>query len=152
MVDFPAPEGAEMTKRIPRRFMLSLGILHLLADTLQFRFGGDDLAGDLRGIGLRADGVALAEHLLGEEVESPALGFLGRQVLAELGEVALQPAQLLGDVRAVGIQSQLPGETLIVGGENRIDCSQPCLEGCSVFGGDLRGQLADGGDVRRENR
>ena len=69
-----------------------LHILHLLADALQFRFGGNDVASHLGGVGLGPDGVAFAEHLLGEKVESAAVGLFGFQSGAELGDVAFQTA------------------------------------------------------------
>ena len=38
----PAPEGAEMTKRIPWRLNCLLKVLNLLADFLEFGFACDD--------------------------------------------------------------------------------------------------------------
>ena len=41
-VVLPAPDGAETTKRIPRRLNFLLKILGLLANLLQFRLASDD--------------------------------------------------------------------------------------------------------------
>ena len=43
-VVFPAPDGAETTKRIPCRLNRLLKILDLLADLFQFGLAGDDVA------------------------------------------------------------------------------------------------------------
>ena len=67
-VVLPAPDGAERTRSSPGPAR-SLDILHLLAHALDLGLEGDDHAGDLGALRLRAGRVHLAVHLLDEEVE-----------------------------------------------------------------------------------
>ena len=92
-------------------------ILHLLAEALQFCFGVDHPAGHFGGVCFRPDGVAFAEHFLGEEVQGAAVGFFGPEAGGELLEVAVEAAELLGDIGAVGEECEFAGQTLVVGGE-----------------------------------
>ena len=92
-------------------------ILHLLAEALQFRFGVDHPAGHFGGVCFRPDGVAFAEHFLGEEVEGAAVGLFCPEAGGELFEVAFEAAEFFGDIGTVGEERQLAGQTFVVGGE-----------------------------------
>ena len=70
-------------------------------------FDLDHLSRDLHVAGLRSDGVGLAVHLLGEEVELPPGTLRRSHDRLELLEVTPQPHGLLGDVAAVGKQAYL---------------------------------------------
>ena len=64
-VVLPAPDGAEMTKRIPVRVMESLfNVGKLFADPVQFCLCVDDESSDARVGGLGSDGVEFASELL----------------------------------------------------------------------------------------
>src|SRR6188474_3039797 len=67
-VVFPVPEAADTMNSRPRRGAAwpaaSLDILHLLAHLLELRLGRDDQFGDIHAVGLRADRIDLAVHLL----------------------------------------------------------------------------------------
>ncbi len=125
-------------------------ILHLLAEALQFRFGVDNMAGHFGVISLGADGVAFAEHLLGEEIEGASVGLPGGQAGAELDEVALEAAEFLGDVGAVGEKGEFAGETFIICGKGGVEGGESGAHGFAVFGGDGGGEFADGGDFLAE--
>ena len=125
-------------------------ILHLLAEALWFCFGGDDAAGDVGGVGFGADGVALAEHLLGEEVEGASVGLPGGEAGAELGDVALEAAEFLGDVGAVGEEGEFAGEAFVVVGVGGVERREAGAHGLPVAGGDGGGEFADGGDFFAE--
>src|SRR5205814_3713736 len=92
-VVLPVPEGAETMKSRPRPRAESRGlpraesrglfnVLHLLAHLLELRLRVDDQFRDAETVGLRADRVHLAVHLLQEEIELPAarLGPLGQRI------------------------------------------------------------------------
>ena len=69
---FPAPEGPERITTLPEdAFAISFHVLDHLADALDRRFDFNHLASDLDVVGLRADRVRLARHLLGKEIELP---------------------------------------------------------------------------------
>src|SRR3972149_11089013 len=91
-----------------------LDVLDLLTETFQFTLDSNHRAGDLQGVGLGADGVGLAPHLLEEEFELPSDRAFPRHRLPELAEVAAQPCQFLGDVAALGEQRQLGREAGLV--------------------------------------
>ena len=64
-VVLPAPDGAEMTKRIPVRVMARLfNVGKLFADPVQLGLRVDDESGDARVGGLGSDGVEFASELL----------------------------------------------------------------------------------------
>src|SRR5262245_60467945 len=79
-----------------------LDIVHLLANALERALGGDDEAAALVARDLASDGRDLAEELLRHELQRLALPRRGGALhrLAELGEVARDAGQLLGDVAA----------------------------------------------------
>src|SRR5262245_17225020 len=70
-VDFPVPDGAESTNRIPREASpnASLQVLDLLADLLGLRLQGQRAPGDLELPRLAVDRVRLAVDLLQQEVQ-----------------------------------------------------------------------------------
>src|SRR5436190_10051007 len=98
IVDFPTPEGPEITSRVPL-----FNVLHLLFDLLQLGFHVDGRCGDLAVVGFRRDRVRLAAHLLGQKVETPSELALLRDDLAEFPDVGPQPLDLLARVAAVGV-------------------------------------------------
>src|SRR5258708_4818064 len=127
-VDFPTPEGPEMTSRVPL-----LNVLHLLFDLLQLGFHVDGRRGDLAVVGLRRDRVRLAAHLLGQEVETPPeLPFLGDD-LAELADMRPQALDLFARVATVGMDRHFPDDVQLRGfqpalGEQLLDpVVQPLL-------------------------
>src|SRR5262245_42100452 len=79
----------------------SLHVLGLFAELFQFGLERDDFARYQAVIGLGTDRIDLAVHFLGQEIERAPDGIVGFQAVVELREMALQPGQLLGDVRAV---------------------------------------------------
>lgn len=91
----------------------SLDVLDLLADLLESGLGADDRGPDLGGGRLGADRVELAADLLDQEVEPPADRAIAVDQRARLVEVAGEPDQLLGDVRAIGEQRDLLGDPRI---------------------------------------
>src|SRR4051812_20960414 len=91
-VDFPAPEGPETTIRFGSR---SLNVLHLLADPLDLFLERHHLVHDRGAHRLAADGVDLARHLLGQEVETLAAGGVAGNGRAGLRDVAAQALHLL---------------------------------------------------------
>src|SRR5688572_19617784 len=97
-VDFPAPDGPETTIRFGSR---SLNVLHLLADALDLLLERDHLVHHLRRRRLAADGVDLAGHLLGQEVEPLAARRVPRDRRPRLRHVAAEPLHLLRDVVAL---------------------------------------------------
>src|SRR5258707_10763339 len=74
-VVFPAPDGPETMNKVPSGWKL-LDILYLLADALHLGFQVHHQHSNVRGARLRAHGVDLPEHLLGEEVQLLAGGLL----------------------------------------------------------------------------
>src|SRR6266849_11205610 len=67
-VVLPAPDGPETMNSVPSGWKL-LDILYLLADALDLGFQFNHQHSNVRGTRLRAHGVDLTEHLLGEEVQ-----------------------------------------------------------------------------------
>src|SRR5262245_10012374 len=110
-VDFPVPDGAEMTNRVPRRGRLigSLEVLDLLADLLGLRLEVEGPAADLEILALARDRVRLPVDLLEEEVHTLAdrLAVASRQERAGLLEVTGEPDDLLGDVGPLGQERRL---------------------------------------------
>src|SRR4051812_24957771 len=71
----------------------SLDILNLLADSFELDLDGDDMVADFGILGLRTQGIRLAQHLLQEKVE-PAADRLGRrEPQIELIQVTFQPRE-----------------------------------------------------------
>src|SRR5688572_3683071 len=110
-VVFPVPDGAETMNNWPRREAATgplpaapsawpglFDILDLLAHLLEFGLGVDDQLRDAETVGLRADGVDLAVHLLQQEIElAPArLRALGeRHPVRQMGA---EPRDLFRDI------------------------------------------------------
>src|SRR5688572_3060038 len=105
-VDFPAPDGPDTTRRLGSR---SLNVLHLLAHALDLLLERDHRVHHLRRRGLAADGVDLAPHLLGQEVEALAARLRAVHGRPGLGHVAAEALHLLRDVVALG----RPGRLLV---------------------------------------
>ena len=97
-VVLPAPEGAEMTKRMPLRWMSRLlNVGKLFADAVKFGLRLDDEAGDDGGRRFRADGIELSAEFLREEFQRAADGTLGIKLVAELSDVAGSAFEFLSD-------------------------------------------------------
>src|SRR5512139_3134607 len=99
-VVLPAPEGAETTNSCPRLALFD--ILHLLPHLLELRLDADDRLGDAEAVGLGADRVDLAVHLLEEEVQFPAARLGSVRKRRPLLHVSAEPDDLFADVRARG--------------------------------------------------
>ena len=110
----PQPDGAETSRIKPRLvawvtcLFLRLGLLLLfdildqLAHLLQHRLGLYHEVRDQWVLGLGSSGIELPQQLLLEELKLPSQGFPSHfQQIPQLGEVAAQPVQLLGDVGAI---------------------------------------------------
>ena len=107
---FPAPEGAERTKRTPVRRKVLFNVRELLAQLVQFGFCFYDEAGDIRIVRLGTGCVPLAAHFLGQKLQRAPDGGVALEILAQLDEVAVQPGQFLGDVAAFREDGNLRGE------------------------------------------
>ena len=81
---------------------LSFHILRLFAEFFQFRLQRHHLARNQRVIRLRPDGVDFAVHFLREKIQRAAHRLLRFAAILKLLEMALQPRQLLRNVRTVG--------------------------------------------------
>src|SRR5205814_2475682 len=97
----------------------SLDVLHLFAKLFQLRLQGDDLARDQTVVGLRADRVHLAVHLLRQEIESAPDRFLGLHTVVELLEMAFHPGQLLRNIRAIGEINDLLEQPFVIDARHR---------------------------------
>jgi hypothetical protein len=96
-----------------------LNILNLLFESVDRAFYFYYELGDLGVGGFAGDGVGLAEHFLGDEIEFSAglVGFVA--ALPELLQVRIEAGDFLGDVAAVGVYSELAGQHL---GVQRYGC------------------------------
>jgi len=74
----------------------------LLAKLFQLRLSVTTSRGDQAVVSLRADGVHFTVHSCARKSSVRPIGFLGLHAVIKLLEVALQPGQFLGNVRAVG--------------------------------------------------
>src|SRR5262249_38304805 len=88
----------------------SFHVLHLLAQALDLVLHHHHRVGDLDVVGLGADGVGLAVHLLEQEVELAPRQLGAVHQGPELVEVSREPDTLLGAVEAVGHERQLLGD------------------------------------------
>src|SRR5262245_2158093 len=95
-VVLPVPDGAETMKSRPRRL---LDILDLFPHLLEFSLRRDDQLGDSKTIGLRANRVHFAIHLLQEEVELASTGFGTERQRVPVGQMRAKARDLLADVR-----------------------------------------------------
>src|SRR5205814_1424805 len=102
------------TGRRARRPAVSLQVVELLPKLLELAFHGDDGLRYPRVVGLRPDGVHLAQQLLREEPELLPHRSVGDQRLATRREVGPQPHELLGDVHTVGHQGDFDGKPLLI--------------------------------------
>src|SRR5258708_2155474 len=112
-VVFPAPDGPETMNNVPSGWKL-LDILYLLADALYLGFQFDHKHSNVRGARLRAHGVDLTEHLLGEEVQLLAGRLLPCDGLLGLFDVMCQPCQFLGDVSLLDHDRHFLGDPILV--------------------------------------
>ena len=78
-------------------------VLNLFFDTVDGTLDIDDPPDDF-GVGaFAADGIGLAEHFLGDKVQSSSDRFAAGAAFAELVNVAVEAADFFGDVAAVGV-------------------------------------------------
>src|SRR5215213_1327759 len=143
-VVLPAPEGAERMKSSPRCIHAPGGtreiravdgstkkllhVLHLFPDLLTQHLGIEHGAGHFGIAALGAEGVELAEDLLGQEVEALAgrAGLAGHG--AEVFEVRAQAVDLFADVAAVDEERRLLGHAALVDGLPAKELSQAAAE------------------------
>src|SRR4051794_9593561 len=122
----PLPEGPETTTRRPGRLVQcergpiatprglagSLNVLDQFPDLLQLPLDLDDAPADLDVVGLRADGIGLAAHLLDDELQLAAGAVGAADHLGVLLEVGAEAGDLLGDVGALGEDGDLADDVL----------------------------------------
>src|SRR5260221_1284226 len=159
-VVFPAADGPETINNVPSGWKL-LDILYLLADALDLGLQFDHQHSNVRGTRLRAHGVDLAEHLLGEEVELLAGRLLPGDGLLGLFDVMGQPSQFLGDVSLLDHDRHFLGDPILVdvGPGLRGNLLNPLtIRGQELaadrlaMGGQLIAEMADRGQTRRDVR
>src|SRR5262245_9598524 len=97
-VVFPVPEGADTINNSPRLPTGLFDILHLLAHALELRLGIDDELRDAHTVGLGADGVDLAVHLLQQEIQLATTGLIALDEHHPMRQVSPESRDLLGDV------------------------------------------------------
>src|SRR5437764_1323877 len=101
-VVLPVPDGAETMNSSPRGRAASvalLDILDLLAHLLELRLGRDDEFRNPQAVGLRADRVDLAVHLLEQEIELASARLVAVAERAPVGHVSPEAGHFLADVR-----------------------------------------------------
>ena len=105
MIDGDTDHGPSLSRQSKilnqKSKMLSLHVLDLFLDPVDPGLDLDDGPADGAVVALRADGVRLAKHLLGNEVARPAGRLVAVSLVddpAELIEVAGHPRELLADV------------------------------------------------------
>src|SRR5256885_11892279 len=113
-VVFPAPDGAESTKRIPLRVNRLLKVLDLLADFFQLRFAENDPLRNCGVVRFRAERVQFAKDFLGNEFERASDRFVPAKMMRELREMALCARQLFRDIGAIREESDFLHQTLIL--------------------------------------
>src|SRR5215472_3862607 len=113
-VVFPAPDGAEMTKRIPCRLNRLLKILNLLADLLQFGLAADDALRDCSVIRFCSERVKFAKNLLRDEFQCAANRLFAAQMMGKLSKMTLKSCQLFRYISAIGKERDLFQNALII--------------------------------------
>src|ERR1700719_5421335 len=93
-VVFPAPDGAESTKRIPLRVNRLLKVLNLLADFFEFGFTSDDALGDAGIICFCTQRVQFAKNFLGDELERATDWLVTAKIMSKQSQVTLNPREL----------------------------------------------------------
>lgn len=119
----------------------------LLAEPLEFRFEDDDAFGDETIVGFGADGIDLAVHFLGEEIECASDGFGGFEAIVELFEMTFETGEFFGDIATVREEDDLFEQAIVVG----VDALEAggfefFDELITMFACDLGCLAADGGD------
>src|SRR2546430_17736128 len=115
-VVFPAPDGAESTKRIPLRVNRLLKVLNLFADFFQLGFANHDPLGDGGVVRFGAESVQFAKDFLGDELERSADRFVPPKMMRELSEMTFHASQFFGNVRAIGEEGNFSHQTLVLRG------------------------------------
>src|SRR5436309_5802659 len=121
----------------------SLHVLDLLAELLELALRGKDEVGDREVARLGARRVELAVDLLHEEVDPLADGPLLAWCAVQRGEVALEPAELLGDVAAFGEHRDLVRDPVRVELLAADEPHEPLLDLTTEGGERLRQAAAD---------
>ena len=105
-----------------------LDILDLLPHLLELRLGVDDQLRDAQAVGLGADGVDLAVHLLEQEIELPAarLRAVGQRV--PVHQVAPEPGELFADIRPRRRADDLLRDESLIDGELEINLVHALVE------------------------
>ncbi len=89
-------------------------VLDLFLEPVDRALDFDDVPGDLGVVGLCGDGVGLAEHFLGDEIELPAGVLAGSAGVLESFEMAGEPLDFLADVGALGEDGDFPEQIGLV--------------------------------------
>src|ERR1700745_3702335 len=104
-VVFPAPEGAESTKRIPLRLNRLLKVLDLLADFFQLGFAQDNPLRDGGVVRFCAERVQFAKNFLSDELERSPNWLVSPEMMCELSKVTFDPGQLFGNIGSISEES-----------------------------------------------
>ena len=140
-VVLPAPEGAEITKRMPLRWMVRLfNVGELFSNAVEFRFRLDDEARDGGVCGLRAERIEFAAEFLREKFQCAADWAFGIEFFAELGDVARGSLQLFRDVATLGENGDLGREAGIIRCEAQSGTPDAPVEGFAIRGSHLAGK------------
>src|SRR5437763_5976528 len=142
-VVFPAPDGAESTKRIPLRVNRLLKVLNLLANFLQLGFADNDALGDGGVIRFGAESVQFTKDFLGDELEGASDRFVPPKVMRELSEMTFHPGQLFGNVRAIGEEGNFSHQTLVLRGNGKTSFMNAFQKCGAIFFHDIGMQSAD---------
>src|SRR5947209_9774754 len=132
-VVFPAPDGAESTKRIPLRVKRLLKVLNLFSDFLELGLAGDNPLRNSCVVRFGAERVQLSENLLGDEFQSSANRFVASQMMGKLGQVALGPGQFFRNIGPVGKKRDLFEQAFVVTGDRQTGFLNSVQQGGPVF-------------------
>src|SRR5438105_9703118 len=142
-VVFPAPDGAESTKRIPLRVNRLLKVLNLFADFFQLGFADNDALRNRSIVCLGAESVQFAKNFLGNELEGASDRFVSPKVMRELSEMTFHAGQLFGNVRAIGEESNFSHQTLVLRGNGKTSFMNAFQKCGPIFSHDIGMQSAD---------
>src|SRR2546423_6428207 len=113
-VVFPAPDGAESTKRIPLRVNRLLKVLDLFANFFELGFAEHDPLRNRGVVRFCAEGVQFAKNFLGNEFERAADRFVAAKMMRELGEMTFHSRELFRNVRAIGKERHFFHQALVL--------------------------------------
>src|SRR5438067_7078457 len=101
-VVFPAPDGAESTKRIPLRVNRLLKVLNLLANFFQLGLANHDALRNGRVVRFGAERIQFAKNFLGDELQRAADRFVPAKMMRELRDMTLHSRELFGNIGPIG--------------------------------------------------